>query len=235
MEAIDLISVSVIAFLGSFGHCIGMCGGIVIAYSSSGLKSEKDKSTQVLDHVLYSLGRVTTYTTLGAIFGALGGVVVFERITNGILWVITGIAMILVGLALAGHIRLLPAAEAGFTSSHWYQSKFRTLIRSDKRFGHYLLGLLNGLLPCGFVYVFAITAASTASPLYGALVMLIFGVSTIPSLFSLGYFIGLFKQVKLRRLMTQLGAISVIGYGLYMLYNGVGFITEPSSTILDCH
>jgi len=235
METVDLISVITIAFLGSFGHCIGMCGGIVIAYSSAGLKHEKSRPIQVLDHLLYGLGRVTTYTTLGAIFGTLGGVVVFDRITNGILWIVAGAAMILVGMALSGQFRVLPALESSLTSSGWYQEKFRALMQTDARFGHYLLGMLNGLLPCGFVYVFAITAASTASPVYGALVMFIFGLSTIPALFSLGYFVGLFKKLKFRHVMTQIAAWTVVAYGLYTLYNGVGFLTEPTRTILECH
>ncbi|MCF7807277.1 MAG: sulfite exporter TauE/SafE family protein [Candidatus Marinimicrobia bacterium] len=235
METIDLISVITIAFLGSFGHCIGMCGGIVIAYSSAGAKKEKKRSSQALDHILYSLGRVTTYTTLGAIFGFLGGVVVFDRMTNGVLWIVAGAAMILAGMALSGKFRFMPALESSVASSKWYQKRFRALIQSEARFGHYLLGMLNGLLPCGFVYVFAISAASTASPIYGALVMFIFGLSTIPALFSLGFFVGLFKEFRFRHIMTQLAAWTVIGYGLYTLYNGVGWLTEPTRTILECH
>lgn len=235
METVDLISVITIAFLGSFGHCIGMCGGIVIAYSTAGGKGEKKRSIQALDHILYSLGRVTTYTTLGAIFGTLGGVVVFDRITNGTLWIVAGVAMILVGMSLSGKFHFLPNLESSLSSSSWYQQNFRKLIQSEARLGHYLLGMLNGLLPCGFVYVFAISAASTASPVYGALVMFIFGLSTIPALFSLGFFVGLFKELRFRHLMTQLAAWTVIGYGLYTLYNGVGFLTEPTRTILECH
>ncbi len=98
-----------------------------------------------------------------------------------------------------------------------------------------MLGLLNGLLPCGFVYFFAITAASTASALDGALVMLLFGLSTIPAMFSLGFFVGMFKQLSLRDTMIKLAALSVIIYGGYTIYNGYTYIANPNKTVLECH
>jgi len=98
-----------------------------------------------------------------------------------------------------------------------------------------LIGLLNGLLPCGFVYFFAITAASTGSSLYGALVMLIFGLSTIPALFSLGFFVSIFKQTKLRNIFLNLASILVIIYGIYTMFNGYKFIIDPNRTIQQCH
>ncbi|NQV50906.1 MAG: sulfite exporter TauE/SafE family protein [Candidatus Marinimicrobia bacterium] len=235
METVDLISIITIAFMGSFGHCIGMCGGIVIAYSTAGLEKERSRGRQAIAHLLYSLGRITTYSVLGAIFGMLGGVVVFNHTTNGLLWIVAGTAMILAGLALMGKLPLLKLFEKSFSSSKWYQEQFRTLLQSDSIFGFYMLGMLNGLLPCGFVYFFAITAASTASPVYGALVMFVFGLSTIPALFSLGFFVGLFKRLKFRHTMTQLASLSVIGYGIFTLYNGYQFLVQPARTILECH
>ena len=235
MEAVDILSVITIAFLGSFGHCIGMCGGIVIAYSTVAMEKERSKSAQAAAHLLYSFGRVTTYSVLGAVFGLLGGVVVFNNTTNGVLWIVAGMAMILAGLSLMGQLHFLTWLETSFSRSKWYQEQFRSLLRSNSLFGFYLLGMLNGLLPCGFVYFFAITAASTASPTYGALVMFIFGISTIPALFGLGFFVGLFKQLKFRHIMTQLASFSVIGYGLFTLYNGYLYLIEPTRTILECH
>mgnify|MGYP002640228183 CR=1 FL=1 len=235
METVDILSIITIAFMGSFGHCIGMCGGIVIAYSSVGLEKERNRGSQAIAHLLYSLGRVTTYSLLGAIFGMLGGVVVFNNTTNGILWLVAGSAMILTGLALMGKLHILHLMEKSFSSSKWYQDTFRSLLKGDSLFGYYLLGMLNGVLPCGFVYFFAITAASTASPLYGAFVMFIFGLSTIPALFSLGFFVGLFKKLKFRHIMTQLAALSVIIYGFYTLYNGYQYLVTPTRTILECH
>ena len=79
METISIITIISIAFLGSFGHCVGMCGGIVIAYSSTKIKNEWTKKIQALTHLLYSFGRISTYMILGALFGLVGGVVTFDN------------------------------------------------------------------------------------------------------------------------------------------------------------
>jgi len=235
MDSINIISIITIAFLGSFGHCVGMCGGIVIAYSSTKINDRFSKQKQAFSHILYSLGRVTTYVILGGVFGALGGVATFSNNANGTLLIIAGIVMLLTGLSLLGKIKFLTLIEHNISKSSWYQKSFKELISSQSLFSFYALGLLNGLLPCGFVYFFAITAASTGSPISGALVMLIFGLSTIPALFSLGFFVGLFKQSNFRNIMIKLASISVLAYGAYTIYNGYGYIANPNKTLLECH
>jgi len=212
-----------------------MCGGIVIAYSSTKVQQNWNKMEQTTAHLLYSFGRVLTYSILGAVFGFLGGVATFSNTANGILWLIAGTAMILTGLSLMGKIKFLTVIEHSVSKSTWYQTNFKALLASQSFFSFFLLGMLNGLLPCGFVYFFAITAASTASPLYGALVMMIFGLSTIPALFSLGFFVGIFKQSGFRNIMIKLAAISVLLYGSYTIYNGYDYLTDPNRTILQCH
>ncbi len=235
METVDFISIITIAFLGSFGHCIGMCGGIVIAYSSTKIGQTWGKTQQTFAHLLYSFGRILTYAILGAVFGYLGGVATFSNTANGILWLVAGSAMLLTGLSLLGKVKFLTLIEHSFSSSTWYKENFKALLSSQTLLSFFLLGMLNGLLPCGFVYFFAITAASTASPFYGAVVMIIFGLSTIPALFSLGFFVGLFKQTGLRNIMIKLAAISVIIYGGYTIYNGYDYLVSPDRTILECH
>ena len=235
METISIVTIISIAFLGSFGHCIGMCGGIVIAYSSTKVKSNWSKKMQTLVHLLYSFGRVTTYTILGALFGLVGGVVTFDNLTSGIFLLITGLTMVLIGLSLMGKIKFLSTIEHSCSKSPLYQSTFKTLIGSDSLMSFYLLGMLNGLLPCGFVYVFAITAASTGSALWGAFVMFIFGLSTIPALFSLGFFIGLFKKTNLRDLFIKIASYLIVGFGLYIAYLGYEYIIDPTKSILSCH
>lgn len=235
METISIISIITIAFLGSFGHCVGMCGGIVIAYSSTKIKSEWSKQVQAIAHLFYSFGRVSTYMILGALFGFVGGVVTFDNLTSGIFLLITGFLMVLVGLSLLGKIKFLTILEHSCSKSPLYQKTFKSLLGSQSLFSFYLLGMLNGLLPCGFVYVFAITAASTGSAFWGAVVMLIFGLSTIPALFSLGFFVGIFKQSNLRDLFIKLASFLVIVFGIYIAYLGYEYLVDPTKSILNCH
>lgn len=235
METISILSIISIAFLGSFGHCVGMCGGIVVAYSSTKIQLSWSKQKQATAHILYSFGRITTYVILGALFGFVGGVVSFDNVTSGIFLLFTGLLMVLVGLSLSGKIKFLTKLEHSCSKLPIYQNTFKALIGSNTLFSFYLLGMLNGLLPCGFVYVFAITAASTGSVLWGAFVMFIFGLSTIPALFSLGFFVGLFKQSHLRGLFIKLASILVILFGIYIAYLGYEYLSDPTKSILSCH
>ncbi len=235
METVNILTIISIAFLGSFGHCIGMCGGIVMAYSTIKIKPESSKVSKSIAHLLYSFGRVFTYTILGALFGALGGVVLFSNMANGILLIVAGLAMILAGLSLMGKIKFLTLIEHSFSSSSIYKKSFKNVLNSKSNVSFFLLGMLNGLLPCGFVYFFAITAASTADPLYGAFVMAIFGLSTIPAMFGVGFLASLASATSFRNMMMSLSSVAVLLYGAFTIYNGYDYITDPTKTLRDCH
>jgi len=235
VETVNILTIISIAFLGSFGHCIGMCGGIVVAYSTIKIDPKSSKVSQSVAHLLYSSGRVLTYTVLGAMFGALGGVVLFSNNANGGLLIFAGVVMILAGLSLMGKIKFLTLIEHSFSSSSIYKNAFKSVLNSKSNLSFFLLGMLNGLLPCGFVYFFAITAASTADPFYGALVMFIFGISTIPAMFGVGFLSSLASATSFRNMMMSLSSIAVILYGAYTIYNGYEYISNPQKTLTDCH
>lgn len=227
MGNIDLIIILTTAFLGSVGHCIGMCGGIVVAYSSTKIDQKTSYLQQTSAHLAYNFGRVTTYAILGAVFGYVGQVIAFTPTTKGILFLITGILMILAGLSLIGNLKFLNSAEWSVSKYAWYQNSFRALMSDKSYLSFYLLGLLNGIIPCGLVYSFAIFAASTADPLAGALVMATFGLATIPALFFLGFLTKILQKGSLRGTMMKLAAILVILYGGITLYKGYNFIAHP--------
>lgn len=235
METVNILTIISIAFLGSFGHCIGMCGGIVVAYSTIKINPKSAKVSQGIAHLLYSFGRVLTYSVLGAMFGALGGVVTYSNNANGILLIFAGVVMVLAGLSLMGKIKFLTLIEHSFSSSPLYKKAFKSVLNSKSNLSFFVLGMLNGLLPCGFVYFFAITAASTADPLYGALVMAIFGLSTIPAMFGLGFLTSLTSATSFRNMMMSLSSIAVILYGAYTIYGGYDYINNPLKTLTECH
>lgn len=235
METVNILTIISIAFLGSFGHCVGMCGGIVVAYATIKIDPLSSKVSQGAAHLLYSFGRVLTYTILGAMFGALGGVATFSNNANGTLLIFAGLVMVLAGLSLMGKIKFLTLIEHSFASSTLYKNTFKKVLNSKSNLSFFVLGMLNGLLPCGFVYFFAITAASTADPFYGALVMAIFGLSTIPAMFALGFVTSLASATGFRNMMMSLSSIAVILYGTYTIYNGYEYISNPLKTLRDCH
>lgn len=235
MENLSILTIIIIGLLGSFGHCVGMCGGIVIAYSSTKVKENWTKTYQALGHLIYSFGRITTYTIIGFIMGFIGSVISFSNTMSSILLFITGLMMILVGFSLLGKIKFLTILEHSCSKSPLYQKTFKKILKSNSLISFYFLGALNGLLPCGFVYAFAIMAAGTGSAFWGAITMLIFGLSTIPALFSLGFFIGMFKQSSFRDIFVKIASILVIFFGLYMLYMGYNYIINPDFMTFDAH
>ena len=235
MELTELLTILSIAFLGSFGHCTGMCGGIVLAYTGAKIDGSFGKFKQAFAHLSYGLGRVTTYTLIGLLLGWLGGMIAFSATTNALLYTIAGIAMVLTGLSLIGKIRFLTLIEHSVSGAAWYKNLFRSLLGSKSLGSFFALGMLNGLLPCGFVYFFAITAASTASPAWGAIVMAVFGLATVPALFLLGSFAGILQQTVMRTWFVRIAALAVIGYGLMTLHTGYHFFTDPAASLQHCH
>lgn len=229
MEHLDLIGLFMIALLGGFGHCIGMCGGIVLAYSGKLTDNTITKKGQLIAyHLLYSLGRITTYIILGAIVGALGSMFNVNGILRGALFVFAGVAMILAGLSLFGKITFLTRLEHSIQNSKWYQSKFQRALSLKSPFGLYMLGLLNGLLPCGFVYAFLFSAAGFASIPQAMLIMLVFGIGTLPSLLLFGLLANtIFHRPNFRKILMNLAAIAIIVFGGLMVQKGIKFLQNP--------
>jgi len=228
LGSVDAITILSIGLIISMGHCIGMCGGIVMAYSASKIDPQWNKVTQGTAHLLYSLGRVTTYTIMGIIFGAIGSAVTFSNTSIGIMTIIAGIAMILAGLSLGGKLKFLTNIEHSLSSSPTYAKLFKQALSSKSKKSFYLLGMLNGMLPCGPVYIFAIAAAATGSALLGGAVMFLFGISTIPALWLLGMLTGQANSFKYKKVMTIIASIAVIIYGLWTIKRGVTFIQNPN-------
>jgi sulfite exporter TauE/SafE len=218
LAEVDYIALVTIAFLGSLGHCSGMCGGFVVAYTSTKISPQWRKSYQGLAHILYSFGRVTSYTFLGVIFGFLGSVVAVGMTTKGVLFIFIGLIMILMGLSLMGKIKFLSFLESSIAQSSIFQKSFQRIFQKESLGSFYLLGILNGFIPCGFVYFFLAGAVATASPVDGALVMFLFGLSTIPILFSIGFVIGFLKSGKFRAVMMNIASVMVILFGLFMIF-----------------
>lgn len=185
------------AFLtGLFGsfHCVGMCGPIAFALpTKSGSNTSK-----IIGRIIYNLGRIFTYSVLGLIFGFFGlglklaGLQQSISIAAGILIIIT----VFINFLKPQSFGLNPFK---FLSKNLVQKLFKN--GSNKTL--FIIGLLNGLLPCGFVYIALIGASVTQNALQGALFMALFGLGTFPLMFSVSL-IGQFLSVKLRSTLSKL-------------------------------
>jgi sulfite exporter TauE/SafE len=210
-----LTSVFVASLIGSL-HCVGMCGGFVAFYAGD---QGDGKHGGAGAHTAYHLGRLLTYTALGALAGLLGAGM--NRL--GAFAGIQHIAMYLVGLLLILWGFLMLAQQSGYLR---FQTRLpavfqRTVFRAYKTLREQpnhrralWLGLLTTALPCGWLYAFVLSAASTGDPLRGALVMYAFWAGTVPALLALG--LGIRRlSLALGAWIPRLSAISLILIGLF--------------------
>jgi sulfite exporter TauE/SafE len=172
----DFITPLTIGIVGSL-HCIGMCGPIVVALP---LKKH-NLASKISGAILYNSGRVLTYSTLGLLFGLLGrGIHLagFQQWTS----ILLGIAMIISVLFPFVFREKITIAGlfSGFASR--LILRLKKLFTDRSYFSLLMIGLLNGLLPCGLVYVAIAGAINTGEVISGALFMLFFGIGTIPLL-----------------------------------------------------
>ena len=166
-------------FVGSL-HCIGMCGPIVLALPVGNHRW----ATFAVGRFLYNLGRVVTYTIMGGIVGLLGAGILLPLFQQD-LSIIAGIFIIL-SVVLRRLIKLswpVPSFLSGTLQR--LQAKIAALLQKQSVAALFLLGVLNGLLPCGFVYVAMTAAAVSAHVLSGMLFMAGFGFGTIPAMVGL--------------------------------------------------
>ncbi len=229
MENIGLITAFSVAILGSIGHCIGMCGGIVLAYSGKLANNGVVSKAKLLGfHLLYNLGRITTYVALGAAVGFIGSMFSLDNTLKAALFIIAGILMILAGLSLFGKIKFLNYLEVSLQNTKWYQNNFQQALNLKTPLSLYMLGILNGLLPCGFVYAFLFSAAGFGSALYGALIMLSFGLGTMPALFIFGLLANtILAKQSFRKIAMILASIAIIVFGALMAYKGYKILQNP--------
>ena len=225
-----------IGLLGSL-HCIGMCGPIAFALPLN----RKSNWAIYIGSSLYNLGRLATYFTIGLLFGLLGhgfALAGFQQTLS-----------IFIGLGMIISILLPWAFRKRFRlSGKWSLIVGRVKGSLANRFGNssysnlFSIGLLNGLLPCGLVYLGLAGATAMASPSQGGLFMLFFGLGTMPLMFAitiLGSSLKLSFKSKVRS-MTPI-IIILIG-GLFVLRGmnlGIPYLSPKiaveSSEIIKCH
>lgn len=158
-------------------HCAGMCGPLALALPSGGTT----RVSFVTGRLLYNAGRIATYTALGLLFGLVGRSLALAGMQRW-LSVFAGVA-ILAGLFLSTRFATgAPVAKLVVL----LKSVFAGLLRRRSLVSLFALGLINGLLPCGLVYVAAAGAAATGDLATGALHMAAFGAGTLPVMLGIG-------------------------------------------------
>lgn len=216
----ELVLALTAGLLGGLGHCTGMCGPVVAAFS---MPAKRESYSPLAVSLLYNAGRVTTYTVLGALVGGLGSFVTVIAPMEGAQYALmaaTGALMAFMGLSIAGAF----GRVSGFLERHntFVISAARSLLASRSSLKFLALGLVLGLLPCGLSYSLLIGAAGSGGLIPGALRMLSFGLGTVPSMLLIGILAGGASSI-LRGRLYRAGGAAVALMGIVYIYRGIAF------------
>jgi len=228
-----IITVFLASLLGS-AHCVGMCGPFALI---AGMSSPDDKRTSLWPTAAYNLGRLLTYIVVGIIFGGLGlainhgtSLAGFQRgatFMAGMLMIVVGtIAMLrqfgwgirLPGLTVPLHRALLKI--------------FRTSARMRPIHRATLIGMMTTLMPCGWLYAFAITAAGTGSPFAGAATMAVFWLGTLPLLAAFAAGVHRLSDSFRARVPLVMASLIVV-VGLFTLFFRAPITVGQDSYVVD--
>ncbi|MEA3404928.1 MAG: sulfite exporter TauE/SafE family protein [Pseudomonadota bacterium] len=222
MDYSILLTSLVVGLLGGI-HCLGMCGGVVGALTFGvDVKIQRSRFRMMLFQLAYNIGRIGSYVIIGAAFGylgmALGSLATFLP-AQQLLQVIAGLFMIALGLYLAGWwygiVVIEKAGQGLWKRVQPYANKLTPIKYLPQA---WLYGLVWGWLPCGLVYSMLIMAMSAGGALEGAMVMLAFGLGTLPNLLLMGVFAFYFTRIARKEWVRKLAGLGVIGMGAWQLY-----------------
>ncbi|MDH3798706.1 MAG: sulfite exporter TauE/SafE family protein [Desulfobacterales bacterium] len=215
-------------FTIGFGHCIGMCGPIVVSVSLN-LKEKNILAPQLL----YHLGRIITYAILGGVVAAAGSLTMItaniDAIQKGVM-IFTGALIMLMGLAMAGWIPLGKTFGNHSSPGSVISKGFGKLLKVQTTLVYLPLGLLLGLLPCGPVYTALLGAAragmDAGSTHHGVLtgmgLMAAFGFGTVPALFLVAKLADL-DWLKSRAVIYKVGAVLMIIVGVLFVAKAIRY------------
>lgn len=217
-----------IGLIGSL-HCIGMCGPIAVALPLG----NKGWGYRVFGGVTYNFGRIISYAFLGAIFGLLGQGIEMAGLQK---WasIFIGAGMVLAVLFPALFKGKLKVEQLFFGYAGKMIGKFRKLFTISSIPSLFLIGILNGLLPCGLVYVAIAGAINTNSFYDGIFFMIIFGLGTLPVMLAiplLGNMIGQKVRKKFSGILNIFIVILGILFILRGLSLGIPYISPPDKML----
>lgn len=212
----------VLGFIGSL-HCVGMCGPIALALPMG----NRNSSGRLLGGLLYNGGRIVTYSWLGLVLGLVGRFLITPTIQQ----------ILTIGFGGAILLYLLLPVKVKLQLSHKgpaqkfmlaLRSRLGILLRVQTNSSLFGIGLLNGLLPCGMIYMALTTSFITGNAVKGALFMLSYGLGTLPAMMGAVYFGSLLKQplrLKLRKAVPAFLALMAVMLVLRGLNLGIPYLS----------
>jgi len=216
IQAVDLLGFLALGLLGSVGHCVGMCSPFVLFVSRRYGRPEGGRRTAFAAQLWYTAGRIVTYAVLGALAGALGGVVELAGALFGLQRAAAVVAGgVLVVWALVALSDLVPGLDSGGSLFARVAGRLKGRVP-----GHpFATGLFLGFLPCGLLYSAVIAAVSRGGPLEGAAALALFGLGTAPAL--LGVSLADELLARHRAFVNRLSQFFLLAMGAWFLWSGL--------------
>lgn len=208
-----IISFFLLGITGGFGHCVLMCHPFVLYISTKHVGALPGYKL-LIPHVYYNLGRILTYSVLGAIAGFFGGVVQYAgSFVNAqkAASVTGGVILIIYAFLSFFHIRLFASDS----------SKFNALFKKIEPSNPFFTGVLLGFLPCGLSMGAIIGAASSGSALFGACALALFGLGTSAAMMLMALFGNM--VIAWSSKLKILSFILLFLMGCYFIYNGLKY------------
>lgn len=241
---LDLLLVIALGFLGSFGHCVGMCGPLSVAFSLSRLQAASPNWRQQLYfHALLNLGRILSYALVGVGIGAFGSVLIAGGQMAGIdsllrrgIAILTGVMLIWFGLAQVQPEFLPPIPVLHpLTQGKLHDSLSKAMLKLSSQQRWWtpaLLGTVWGLIPCGFLYAAQIKAAETGNIWMGGATMLAFGLGTLPMMLLVGVSTSFVSASRRSQLFRMGGWVTITIGVLTLLRTGDTMVDYTSHAAL---
>ncbi len=226
MQEFTYITAFTVGLMGGV-HCVGMCGGIVGALSFASHNKpdhpgNRSHSSLLALLLAYNFGRLFSYTLAGGLMGAVGWLLsVWSNIQlmQVLLQFIAGIFMLMMGLYISGWwMGLAKVEKAGGVIWRIIQPMAQKALPVNSPVKALSLGLLWGWLPCGLVYSVLVWSVSAGSFQQGGLLMLCFGLGTLPNLLAMGLFANQLKQFVQKQAVRNLAGGLVILFALWSLF-----------------
>ncbi len=207
----ELWTALVLGFAGSF-HCVGMCGPIAMSIP----RSNSGAAYLTTNAIIYNVGRILTYSAFGLLFGLLGVGITISGF-QGALSIILGIS-ILSGVIFSRFFKKYRFAVIS-NLSKIVSKAYGKLIRKESRFALFGMGILNGLLPCAFVYSGLAAAVLTVDAFHSTAYMALFGLGTFPAMF-LMYLSPNMLSLNLRNSIRKAVPFLALGLGVFLIVRG---------------
>lgn len=233
MTDFSIIAVFFVGLLGGV-HCLGMCGSIVGILTA---QLPKDGARWPF-HLAYNSGRILSYTVAGLLVGAIGqaGLLLRDKVPiQHLLFALSSLMLIALGLYLAGIWSWVRHIErAGSALWQRIQPLTRPLLPVTTPARALLLGTLWGWLPCGLVYSVLVTALASGHAQSGAMIMLAFGLGTLPNLMVIGLFWERCRHWVQSPRVRLFAGLMVMAFGIYGLIK-VGSVFAVYGWAGSCH